>query len=140
MMVTGFIAGIGRDINSDQIAYVAAQKHLDPATVSKLVDGLEANPTAALGGLLFIVGLVFGSVVLGIALWRSRVVSIWVAVAVAVGGFTHPFLFFNHVVAAVGLLVMALGFAGVSAALLRMRDDDFDLPPLALRAGNRDVQ
>jgi hypothetical protein len=130
MMVAGFLGGIGRNVNSDQLAYVATQKHLDPATMKTLTDALDANPTAGLGSLLFIVGLVFGSVVLGVALWRSRVVPAWVGIAVAVGGSTHPFLSFNHVVVGVGLVVMAIGFGGVSAALLRMRDDDFDLPPL----------
>ncbi|PWU24689.1 MAG: hypothetical protein C5B48_05100 [Candidatus Rokuibacteriota bacterium] len=130
MMVTGFLAGIGRNLDSDQLAYVATQKHLDPATTKTLVDGLEANPTAGVGSLLFIVGLVFGSIVLSIGLWRSRAVPPWVGVAVAVGGSTHPFLSFDHVLVAVGLVVMTIGFAGVSAALLRMRNDDFDLPPL----------
>lgn len=59
-----------------------------------------------IGGLLFIVGLVFGSIVLGSGLWRSRAVPAWVGVAVAVGGSTHGFLSFNHVVVAVGLVVM----------------------------------
>lgn len=130
LMVTGFLGGVGRNLDSDQLAYVATQKHLDPATMKILNDALEANPTDGLGSLLFIVGLVFGSIVLGIGLWRSRAVPSWVGVAVAVGGFTHPFLSFNHVVVAVGLVVMAIGFAGVSAALLRMRNDDFDLPPI----------
>jgi hypothetical protein len=30
----------------------------------------------------------------------------------------------------IGLLVAAAGFAGASAALLRMRNDEFDLPPV----------
>jgi MFS superfamily sulfate permease-like transporter len=84
MMATGFLGGIGRNLDSDQLAYVATQKHLDPATMKTLVDALEANPTAGLGSLLFIVGLVFGSIVLGVGLWRSRAVPPWVGVAVAV--------------------------------------------------------
>ena len=132
MMATGFLGGIGRNVNGDQLAYVATQKHLDPTTMKTLTDALEANPTAGLGSLLFIVGLVFGSIVLGIGLWRSRAVPSWVAAAVAVGGSTHPFLSFNHVVVAAGLVVMTIGFVGVSAALLRMRNDDLDLPPIAV--------
>ena len=130
LTITGFLAGISRNINGDQLAYVAAQKHLNPHLVSRYVDALEANPTAGLGGLLFILGLNFGSVVLGIALWRSRAIPAWACIAVAVGGFTHPFLQFNHIVVAVGLCVLAAGYAAISIALLRMRDDDFDLPPL----------
>jgi hypothetical protein len=56
-------------------------------------------------------------------------VSGWVGLPVAVGGFTHPFLSFNHYVVAVGLVVLAAGYAGVGAALLRMANDEFDLAP-----------
>ncbi len=131
MTVVGFLAGISRNINGDQIAYVAAQKHLDPAVITTLVDALEADPTAGLGSLLFILGLVFGSLVLGAALWRSGAVPGWVGLAVAIGGCTHPFLSFDNVVVAAGLVLLAAGFAGVSVALLHLRDDDFDLPPTA---------
>ena len=51
-------------------------------------------------------------------------------IALAVGGFTHPFMP-GHTAAGIGLLVAALGFAGASWALLRTSNDEFDLPPLA---------
>ncbi|HET6530972.1 MAG TPA: hypothetical protein VFH03_10235 [Actinoplanes sp.] len=35
----------------------------------------------------------------------------------------------GHVAQGIGLLVGAVGFLGVSRALLRMRNDEFDLPP-----------
>ncbi|MEU3346036.1 hypothetical protein ABZ723_13740 [Streptomyces sp. NPDC006700] len=35
----------------------------------------------------------------------------------------------GHVASGVGLLVAAVGFAGVGRALLRMSDDDFDRAP-----------
>jgi hypothetical protein len=53
------------------------------------------------------------------------------AIALIVGGVTHPFLP-NHVIAGIGLLVAAAGFAGATVALLRMRNDEFDLPPIAM--------
>jgi hypothetical protein len=48
-------------------------------------------------------------------------------IALGLGGFTHPFLP-SHVLAGLGLLVAAVGFAGASWALLRTSNDDFDLP------------
>ena len=71
-----------------------------------------------------------GLPLLGIALWRSRVAPRWMASALIIGGATHPFLP-NHVVAGIGLLVAGLGFAGATRALLRMTNDDFDLPPMS---------
>jgi ABC-type uncharacterized transport system permease subunit len=68
---------------------------------------------------------------LGLALWRSRVAPRWMAIALIVGGVTHPFLP-NHVIVGIGLLIAAAGFAGATVALLRMRNDEFDLPPIAM--------
>ena len=81
--------------------------------------------------LLFISGIVVGLPLLGIALWRSRVAPRWMAIALIIGGATHPFLP-NHVVAGIGLLVAGIGFAGATRALLRMTNNEFDLPPVPL--------
>jgi ABC-type uncharacterized transport system permease subunit len=48
-----------------------------------------------------------------------------------VGGVTHPFLP-NHVIAGIGLLIAAAGFASATVALLRMTNDEFDLPPVPM--------
>jgi hypothetical protein len=61
---------------------------------------------------------------------RSHAVPAWAALAVMLGGATHPFIP-TSVGQGLGLLVAAAGFAGVSAALLRMSNDEFDLPPVA---------
>jgi hypothetical protein len=89
--------------------------------------GTDDDSPGALG---FLVAILFGSIVVGLALWKSRAVPLWVALAVALGGATHIFLSFNHVVHGLGLVVVAAGCVGAGAALLRSRDDDFDLPPL----------
>lgn len=75
----------------------------------------------------------FGLLLLGIALWRSRVAPAWMGIALAVGGFTHPFLW-GTILTGVGLLVAAVGFAGASVALLRMSNDDFDRPAVPARS------
>ena len=46
-----------------------------------------------------------------------------------IGDDTHPIIPMS-VGQGIGLLVAAAGFAGVSVALLRMTNDEFDLPPL----------
>jgi len=58
----------------------------------------------------------------------------WMAIALIIGGATHPFLP-NHVVAGIGLLVASIGFAGATRALLRMSNDEFDLPPVPTQPG-----
>ena len=125
----GFFAGIALLGGVETPAVVAVQHGVDVNAMAQLSDALENEPLLLVASLLFIVGVVIGLGVLGIAMWRSRAVSAWMGMALAVGGFTHPFLP-GHVAQGIGLLVAAAGFAGASIALLRMRNDEFDLPPV----------
>jgi len=129
LAITGFLAGISSTPNDDQLAYTTAHEHLDVSTMTRLDEALQASPTAAVASLIFIVGLTIGLLVLGIALWRSRAVAAWMGIALALGGLTHPFMPGNAAIAT-GLVITAIGFAGASVALLRQRNDEFDLPAI----------
>jgi hypothetical protein len=126
--LSGFLAGIALLGGVETPELVTAQHHLDPTTMSALRDTMEGEPLMGIASLLFIVGVVFGLGLLGGALKRSRAVPAWAAIAVMVGGATHPFIP-TSVGQGIGLLVAAAGFAGVSVALLKMTNDQFDLPP-----------
>ena len=110
--------------------YMTVHDGLDAGTMAKLADAVENQPTTQIGGLLFILAITFGLLLLGIALWRSRVAPAWMGIALAFGGFTHPFMP-GHTAAGAGLIVAAVGFAGASIALLRTPNEAFDLPPLS---------
>jgi hypothetical protein len=127
MALTGFCAGFGGLPGPVSLANLTVGAGLDPAAVSRLSVAMEQHPIVQLSGLLFILGITFGLPLLGMALWRSRVAPGWMGVALAVGGFTHPFLP-GHLTQGIGLLLAAVGFAGATYALLRMSNDDFDLP------------
>jgi hypothetical protein len=130
LTVPGIAAGFGLSPNDTTMAYLVHTSDLDVATVGELDEAWWALPVATIGSLLFIIGIVFGLLLLGIALARSGQVPPWYGVALAVGGFTHPFVSpAGHVVVGLGLWVAAVGFAGASLALLRMRDDDFAPAP-----------
>jgi hypothetical protein len=109
--------------------YLVVHDGLDAGAMEKFGDAMEKQPTELLGGLLFILAVTFGLLLLGIALWRSRVAPAWMGIALAFGGFTHPFMP-GHLAAGAGLIVAAIGFAGASVALLRTPNDAFDLPPV----------
>ena len=116
----------------DWLGWAAARKGLDPATTGVLLDSL-VDPRQSIGSAGFAVAILFGSIVTGLALWKSRAVPAWAALCVALGGATHMFLQFNHVVHGAGLVVLAAGCVRISLTLVRMTDDDFDLRPFTER-------
>lgn len=125
--LTGFLVGMPLMGGVMTPALVTVQHDLDFTSMAALDDALHHEPLLGIASLLFIVGIVFGLGLLGGALKRSRAVPAWVGLAVMVGGATHPFIP-HHIGQGIGLLIAAAGFAGVSVALLRMTNDEFDLP------------
>jgi hypothetical protein len=127
--LTGFFFGISLLGGVTTPAMMTVENDLDFTSVAALADALQHEPLLGIASLLFIVGIVFGLGLLGGALKRSRAVPAWVGLAVMIGGATHPFIP-HHIGQGIGLFVAAAGFAGVSVALLRMSNVDFDLPPV----------
>ncbi|MGW6279851.1 hypothetical protein [Kribbella sp. NPDC055071] len=109
--------------------FLTVHDGLDAGVMEKFADVYEKQATVQIGSLLFILAVTFGLLLLGIALWRSKVAPAWMGIALALGGFTHPFMP-GHLAAGAGLVVAAIGFAGASVALLKSSNDNFDLPPL----------
>jgi len=126
--LSGMFAGIALLGGVMTPALVTVQHDLDVGSMSALDEALHHEPLLGIASLMFIVAIVFGLGLLGEALRRSRAVPAWVGIAVMVGGATHPFIP-HHIGQGIGLLVAAAGFAGVGVALLRMTNDEFDLPP-----------
>ncbi|GAB3785745.1 hypothetical protein [Nocardioides ungokensis] len=125
LTVPGFALGFSGP-NDTALALLTHTKQLDVRQISNLDEALWALPQFAVSSLLFIVGIVIGLLLLGIALARSGAVPPLYGIALAIGGFTHPFLgALGHTVQGIGLLVAGLGFAGASIALWRMPNDAF---------------
>jgi hypothetical protein len=127
----GCLSAFPLGVPDDLLAYLAVREGLDVATIAALDAAWWVLPPVGGAALLFISGIVVGLPLLGLALWRSRVAPRWMAIALIVGGVTHPFLP-NHVIAGIGLLIAAAGFASATVALLRMTNDEFDLPPVPM--------
>lgn len=111
LTVPSFGVGFGGGANDNLLAYLTYTKGLDVDTIGKLDKAIWALPQAGASSLLFIVGIVIGWLLLGIALVRSHAVPAFFGIALAFGGFTHP-LMPTHVLAGIGLFVAAVGFAG----------------------------
>ncbi len=130
LMGGGFLMVLPLNLGSDSLAWVAAQHSRDPDTIGRFIDDTGADPRAGLGGLGFLVAIVFGSILLALALWKSKAIAGLPAALIGVGGATHIFIGgLGHVVHGAGLVVLAIGCLAVSRRLLVMSDADFDLAP-----------
>jgi len=110
--------------NDHVLAELTVDKQLDVETMKQLDEAWWAMPSVGLASLAFILAIVIGLLLLGLALARTGTVSKWFGYALAFGGFTHPFIPF-HEAAGIGLIVGAIGFAGASIVLLRTPNDEF---------------
>ena len=126
----GFGAGFAGNFPGDRtMARAIVELGLDRNTVEQLNNYMWQQPIANLAiGLFLLGGVMMGLALLGIALWRSRVVPIWFGLAFVIAGPTHPFMP-NATLAGLGLILGAVGFAGVSWYLLKTPNDQLDLGP-----------
>lgn len=102
------------------------RERLDPAVLARLYDG--PHPTTAVAGILFVVGHVAGTVLLGIALWRSRTVPRWAAVLTTLAQPLHvvaALVLANHPLDLVAWGMNALGFAAAATTVLRQSPDQW---------------
>ena len=102
----------------DLFTWSAGTAGLDPASIARAADVTHGSMNLA--GAVFVVGHVFGTIVLGLAMWRSHIVGRWAAVAVMV---SQPI----HFVAAIIVPNHTLDLIGW--VILRMRDDDWQPLP-----------
>lgn len=128
----GFTALFAGGPASDLIPYLTATESLDRATAYQLGSGLELGPHAAVTGIIFVLGHLVGTVLLGLAMWRARVAPAWLALGLAVSQPIHLISVMTGLrpLDLVGWGLTAVGFGAASWALLRMRNDEFDLRPV----------
>jgi hypothetical protein len=129
LTIPGFLAAFALLPAQNVHALVTAADGLDAGTVAALDDAVVEQPWALLATLLFLLGITVGLPVLGVALWRSGTAPRWMAALLIAGTATHIFVP-SSAGKGLGLLVGAVGFLGVTLALLRMSDEKFDLPPI----------
>jgi hypothetical protein len=129
------LIGFGATLpDSDLAAVNAAQKRLDPALVAALDGAVWAHPAVGIHTVLFLLGQAVGLILLGIALWRARVLPAWLGLLLAASGPAH-LLMPGNASAAASWALTAIGYGGASIALLRTGNAAFDLPPEGAPAG-----
>jgi hypothetical protein len=88
-----------------------------PAQAAALTDAIAAHPTQSVAALVFVVGHILGTVLLGVAVWGS--VPRWAAVALIVSQPLHlvfAVIVPNHALDAAAWVLTAVGFAAAAWA------------------------
>ena len=116
--------------SSDAFTWSAGTAGLDVGSITRAVDVTHGSMNLA--GTFFVVGHVLGTILLGLAIWRSRIVGRWAAVAVMVSQpihFISAVVITSHTLDLFGWGLQAVGFAAVGWAILRMSDDEWQPLP-----------
>lgn len=134
LLVPGYLGMTGL-VAVDAAVLAGTNLGLPPGTVTELSDAVFALPTVNILVSLFIVGHIVGTLLLGIAAFRSRVIPRPLAVALALSQFVH----LAAVIAGLPWLDLlawattAVGMAALARVVLRTPDDEWDLPPFGTR-------
>jgi hypothetical protein len=134
----GFCAGVTAPNVVNNIALETAQNNLDPQMGIAIADEVFNSPFTNVAILPFFLTITIGRVLLGIVLWRAQIAPRWMAVAMLLASPVEFLLVgpVGNVGPTVAYALTAIGFASASVALLRMTNDEFDVPPLT-RAASR---
>ena len=123
----------GAVASGDLITVAGGRAGVDPATILTITDAIENSPITSTALGIWVPGHILGMVLLAVALRRARVLPLWAAVVLGISQPIHFLAFVvlqnQYVDAVAGWGFTAVGFTAVAVALLRTRDDDWDLPP-----------
>lgn len=131
LAVPGYLS-LGWLAGGDQLLWAGAQAKVGAGVLTSMASAL--HPTSDVAAVVFVLGHVVGTVLIGAAMWASRAVPRWAAGVTMV---SQPL----HVVAAVILAsptldlaawgMTAVGFTAGAVAIWRLHDDAWDLPPVS---------
>ena len=123
-------------VSSDAIALYGVRHGLTVSTVADMYEGV--HPIVAVAGLLFVLGHVVGTILLGTAMCLGGAVPLWAGVATVLAQPVHfvaAIIVGSHTLDLVGWGLNAIGFAAVSIVVLRLADDDWAPPPTGREGG-----
>jgi hypothetical protein len=119
LAVPGYTA-LGFLVMEDGLVWSGTQAGLDVATVTKLLENI--HPITEVAAIFFVLGHVVGTILFGIAMWRSHAVPRWAAVATTISQpihFVAAVIVISHPLDLVGWGLTAVGFAAAAVAFWR---------------------
>ena len=129
LLVPAYTA-LGLLVAGDAAVLFAVRHHLAPATAADAFEAL--HPVTLVAGVIFVIGHVVGTVLLGVAYLRTRVVARWAAGALIVAQplhFVAAVIVSSHPLDLAAWSLNALAFGVAAGAIVRLRDDEWDLAP-----------
>lgn len=130
-------AGLAFAAYDTLVTVAARQPAADRGAVVRLLDAYATSGVFNLSIGLFVIGHVAGAVLMGLALRGTLPGWAWVALAVSQPAHFVSFVILqNRVLDAASWGLTALGLAVCAAAVLRLPDGEWDLPPRAQRCSD----
>lgn len=104
-----------------------AAETLGASAHATLIEGFEGSAAAAVVLLVSLAGALLGAVLIGAAVWRSRLGPWWVGVSIIAGTLLLA-VPSSQALFLLGDVLHLIGFGYVGVRMLRMRDDDWEHP------------
>jgi hypothetical protein len=126
-------------VTNDALTYEMARSGANQAQFAALLDHLTGNGAFNLLFTVFIFGHEFGTLLLGVGLWRARVTPLWAAAAVVIGIVLHPasFILGSRLVDVLAFALVTAGCAAAARTVLTTPNDAWDLPSWSGRRAAR---
>ncbi len=121
LLVAGYLALPTLD-GTDLLPWLGQHSGTREATVATMA--ATSHPTTTAASIVFVVGHVLGTMLLGIAMWRSRSVPRWAAVATTIAQplhFVSAVVITSHPLDFAAWLLNAAGYAAATVAIARNR-------------------
>lgn len=120
---------------TDVLVVAAHGLGLSPAEIDRIAGAVMEQPTVMLMVLVFVIGHIAGTVLLGAAMIASRLTPVPIGVLMLV---SQPLHLVAVIIVSPALDLVAWGLTAVAMAFLaavlwRTPDDEFDLPPVSRR-------
>jgi hypothetical protein len=101
---------------------------LDRQALATFLHKVNGGPSSILPlVIVFMVGIVIGSIMLAVANWRTRVAPVWASVAIVVGGVLTA-VGSGQLISIIAQAVLLVGFGTIGASVLSMSDEEWDSP------------
>lgn len=106
---------------------MATNSGLDRQALAAFLHKTDSAAVFAPLFVLFLIGVVIGSILLAIANWRTRVAPIWASVAIVLGGVVGA-VGDGQVISIITFVILLAGLGALGARVLAMSDEEWDAP------------